>query len=222
MVEKLLVLTIGLLFSYSHIEAQQNIDGNFLFKMWFFVEKRNVDTTSMNNNLSNKQFTSKDHSLFDFFEKNISLCLDTLKSGGLESFVFLSASVSKSIKFYDSSMIKMDERTKSDLAWYLLIGSNCDKYVVGINKFTGVSYRLSGFDGNDFFAFLDDEKRAYYYEHYKKLDNKQFFKECSVEGLDFKCIYNALTAIDYYDSKKYPCLKKCSAMTGLHYTEPWH
>jgi len=211
-------LVATLLISCIAGHAQQKTDASFLFKMWFFIEKGNVDTSSIKISWIKKDLAAKNSSYFRFFDENLKLNLDTLKSDGFEdNFIFLSLDMrKKSIEHFDSANKTLGQETKSELAWYLLISSNCNRYVIGINRSSGVSYRLSGFDENDFLNFLDDVKRVYHYWSRKKLTNHMFFRDFTVDELDFRCLHKALRSKYPYDSDKYPCVRKCSAMLKIY------
>lgn len=201
--------------------AQQRSDGSFLFKLWFFIEKPNIEYDSTVKEVF-QNFDVKGYPLFFFFMNNVSINTDTLLSKGFNNtYYFLSVSPSKNISFKDSAREALKKISKGNASFYLLIPSNCNQYVLCINNSTGQSFRLNGFEGNDFFAFLDDVKRTYYFDYHKQLSNSEFFNKFIVNGLDFKCIYNGLT-MKGANLQKYPCLNKCASQTGLYYQEPWH
>jgi hypothetical protein len=54
--------------------SQENTNGNYLFKMWLFIEKANVMTRTSN------EFPIKDSSLFNFFNNNIQIRSDKIES----------------------------------------------------------------------------------------------------------------------------------------------
>jgi hypothetical protein len=73
----LLVSKIGL--------SQENTNGNYLFKVWLYIEKPNVTMRIPD------KFPIKDSSLFYFFSKNIGIRTDTIESKSFSSdYVFLS------------------------------------------------------------------------------------------------------------------------------------
>jgi hypothetical protein len=114
-------------------------------------------------------------------------------------------------KPHDGSII-INKDIKGDSASYFFIPNNCDVYVLCINKSTGMSYRLKGFRGNDFFSFMKDIKKGYYYLHKENLSDKDFLNKYIIEGLDFRCMYEGLK-MSNPDVNKYPCLKVCDYKT---------
>ena len=89
------------------------------------------------------------------------------------------------------------------------------QYVIAINPRTGRSYRLSGFNGNDFLGFLSDFKEEFKQKNKSRLSNKKFLKGYYVEGIDFNCLYKGLKAQEV-DRYKYPCLIRCSDPVSIH------
>ena len=127
--------------------CQESIDGEFIFKTQLFLEKACITNTS--------GFKSKDKSLFTFFTENIKLKVDTLPSVGFPSgFIFLSLSPKNALN-ENAGIIYNDNITKTDSAVFLFIGSNCNNYVLCLNKYSGKSFRLKGFEGNYFFNLFD-------------------------------------------------------------------
>ncbi len=211
--KKIIIIIIFFVCS-CRVLSQQTTDGNFLFKIWFFIEKVNTKSREA------VQYPIKDSSLFSFFNKNINLKTDTLKSKGFsKNYIFLSVMVLKDNKIINDSAISF---SKTSLLEYLSIPVNdCDGYLLCINTSTGTSYRLKGFLGNDFLILLKDVKgefnnKAYNQEQKLTLSTKVFLKNYSVDGLDFKCIYQGLISGET-DSKKYPCLTSCrNAIIVVH------
>ena len=91
-------------------------------------------------------------------------------------------------------------------------------YILAIDHASGRSYRISGFNGNDFLDFLSDFKE--FYKSYNKinLSDKKILKNFNVEGIDLKCIYKGLRDKKWIREertehwpvtmKKYPCLQR--------------
>jgi hypothetical protein len=82
---------------------------------------------------------------------------------------------------------------------------------MAIEMTTGICYRLKGFRANDFLMFLADFKEDYNEERTrkKKLSFLDFLNGLKVNELDFERLYKGLKA-EEIDSRKYPCLKRCS------------
>lgn len=196
-------LSVVILLSKSQmVFSQQTTDGNFLFKMWFFIEHTNQKMRTENN------FPVKDSSLYRLYEQNISLRLDTLRSEGFsDDYLFLSAAVLKNNIEHDDNAI-----TYSKTRFLNYIGvpvSNCEGYVLCVNTNTGKSYRIQGFAGNDFLSLMQEIKREYLAKSNKTISARRILKTRKVTGMDLGCIYKGLLSASV-DTKKYPCLKTCS------------
>jgi hypothetical protein len=183
--------------------AQKSADGIFLFKTWLYLEHEN------NSSRQNIEFPVKDSTVFSLYLNNVTLKLDTLSSTGFsKNYVFLALnfkSQAERAKGNDSSLRYND---KFSFLEYIVIPTLCNKYVLCVNQTTGLSYRLQGFSGNDFFSLLRDTKADYRSDNKKQLKNSIFFKKNQVEGIDFACIFKALRK-GSYNAEKYPCLYTC-------------
>jgi hypothetical protein len=197
------IVFIAALFSINQPAfSQQNTDGKFLFKMWFFVEHVNQHSRKEDD------FPVKDSSLFSLFEAAINIKCDTLKSNGFTSnYTFLSVAPLKNNSSRNDSALTYSKTTQ--LLYASVPVNNCEGYVLCVNTISGRSYRLQGFYGNDFFSFLQEVKEEYQKTFSKSLSTKSFLKNYYVEGMDFNCINKGLSSGEVYP-KKYPCLKKCS------------
>lgn len=182
--------------------CQLNTDGEYLLKMWFFIEHENIKSPY------STQFLVKDSSLFLLFERDINLRFDTLQSQGFNSdYIFLSVAFLKNDKEPDDSILIYDNKTMY-LDYLSTPANNCDGYVLVINTVTGTSFRLGGFSGNDFLSLFQEIKEKYWETNNKHLSMKRFLKTYSIEGMDFNCIYKGLTS-KKADEQKYSCLKHC-------------
>ena len=180
--------------------SQENTDGSYLFKIWLFIEKMNVVT------LNSNSYPTKDSSLFNLFDKNIRILPDTIESKGFpDRYIFLSLGVKKTSVNNSNRGSKI---IRGDSASYFFFPNECDEYIICIDKVSGLSYRLKGFRGNDFFSLMMEIKRQYRALYKENLDDKDFFSLYKVEGLDFRCIYEGLKSFNF-QSDKYECLKPC-------------
>lgn len=195
MIMRISILILLLTFFYQGL-CQKKVDGEFIFKTQLFLEKANVTNT--------KYFETKDKSLLLFFERNIKLKLDTLQSYGFSNnYVFLILPMKNGVMYNDTII-------KSDSSFFLFIGDNCSDYILAINKSNGKSYRLKGFNGNDFFNLFADINKRFERLNQRTITVKKFLKEYTVSTVDFGCLYNALKSGEY-NLLKYPCLKGCEA-----------
>jgi hypothetical protein len=187
-----IVLGLGLmLFCMTfNSSAQNTTNAKALFKMWLFLDKLNV------RDLEDTSKVSKDYLLFLAFYDVIELKLDTLTSQGFNALNY---------KFYSMSLDslqlkKIPIKQEKEL---LLFAGGFKTFVIGVNHQTGQSYRLVGFNGNDFLSLLSDLKET------NSVSNSMFFRNYKVEGLDFTCLYEGLRA-KKKNIKQFPCLKRCS------------
>lgn len=158
-----------------------------IFKMQLFLDKK----------INKDDNVVKDGSLYTEFVNKVDIKLDLLKSRGFN----------ETIKFYyldaDKNIsLKIDPYSNKDFFFQFHMGFYTT-YVLCVNIKNGKSYRILGFDGNDFLDFIND------YTNDKEISVKQFFKSCWVNGVDFECLYKGLK--DREENRyKYPCLKRVS------------
>jgi hypothetical protein len=203
---KLLFLLIIVSLITSNLKAQSNIDESFLFKMWLFAD-RDI----------NKEVLKND-SIFSTFNDITELNLDKIECkllGSEYQFVFLTLYNIKNNNFLDNVTYKRNLSSDEVKNYFIPVNKYIGQYVLAINSKTGMSYRLSGFNGNDFLGFLSDFKEAYKLKYKKGLSDKEFLKQYHIEGIDFCCLYEGLKAKEV-DRDKYSCLKRCSDPISIH------
>lgn len=153
-------------------------------------------------------FLNKDYSYGDsitsaFFSDIISLKYDTL--------LITSNFKEVNISFFNYIFLKVEQSniiTNQDKGDFEVWCHDSHYYIIAINLKKGVSYRLAGFELNDFRYFYNDFLREYSTWSDQKLKIKDFIKKVKVEGLDFKCLYEGTANLEI-DFWKFPCLKKC-------------
>ena len=181
--------------------AQQNTDANFIFKTLLFLDHKNFDSRY------SKDFKIKDSSLFARFNTGVELNFDTLKTTGFSSEYnfFLLASYKGNLP-YKTNAIRYN--LKKQIEYVGIPVNNCDGYVICVNNITGISYRIQGFNSSDFLALIRDIQLEISTNDNKQLMDKEFLKMYSVNGIDFRCLYEGLKANpkNWY---KYPCLNSC-------------
>jgi hypothetical protein len=183
--------------------AQVSTDAASVFRMQLFVDNKNVTFSGMD------PMVVKSDSLYEAFRNAVDLKLDTLKVAGsreLARSVFSSQYQFYRLLAYDKKSIIYKKKLNSSEGQFFMISGNC---ILAINQRTGLSYRLQGFNGNDFLNFLSDFKEGYKESTGDVLSTKDFLKNYQVEGLDFECLYQGLKQ-DKIDREKYPCLKRNS------------
>lgn len=198
------------MFCLSLINAQSRTDAISIFKMQLFLDK--------NNGFSN---CTKSDSLYFAFTQNVTLKLDTLKKSGnydliqsvfAPKFEFYAITLSLDKKENLNYVKKMTNKEDNCLG---VFSGTYDKYILAINQKNGRSYRIIGFNGNDFLGFLSDYLEFYNEHNDKKITKSLFLKNYSVEGIDFKCLYNGLH-FDEIDRKKHPCLQRVNDPILIH------
>lgn len=192
-----------------HSNAQLKIDAVSIFKMQLFVNSKietikGIDSIIIIND-----------SLYKAYSDAIDFKLDTLKVTGnweLTKSLFSSQYQFYQLLAYDNQKkiyttnIIYKRKLNSNEEHFLIIKGSC---ILAINQKTGLSYKLKGFNSNDFFNFLSDFKEAYKESTGNKLSTKEFLKNYKVDELDFECLYQGLKQ-DKVDREKYPCLKRNS------------
>jgi hypothetical protein len=192
-----------------HSNAQLKVDAVSIFKMQLFVDNKNSNFRGMDS------MVIKNDSLYKAFSDAVDFKLDTLKITGnweLTKSVFATHYQFYQLLAYDNQKkshtqnIIYKRKLNSNEEQFFMIGGSC---VLAINQKTGLSYRLKGFNSNDFLNFLSDFKEAYKESTGDKLSTSEFLKNYKVYGLDFQCLYQGLKQ-DNIDRDKYPCLKRIS------------
>lgn len=191
------LIILILLFTFEMF-SQIETDAVSTFKMQIFMDKKSVTFES--------DISIKNDSLYNAFSDNIILKLDTLKIKG--EYTLVESALSPQFKFFQlighSYKKKLSEL---ELKLFWVFG---DKIcTIAINQETGKSYRLMGFNTNDFLSFYSDYKEEFEKKQEKNLKIKKFLKDYKVEKLDFECMYKGLKNI-YIDRVKYPCLARAS------------
>lgn len=181
--------------SYSQIKT----DAVSVFKMHLFLDHKNVK-------FKESDSTIKNDSLYKAFTDVAILKLDSLAITG--DYNLTKSALIPKYKFFQlkehSYKKKLNEK---ELQLFWIFGDNVSS--IAINQETGKSYRLLGFDTNDFLSFLSDFLEDYKEKQGEKLTVKQFFKNYTVDKIDFECLYNGLRNNEI-DRKKYPCLVRAS------------
>ena len=147
-------IKIVLIFTFlyaSSLYSQSRTEAEDIFKMHLFLDKKNISRSDLSKKIV------KSDSLYDSFKKNCSIKMDTLK---LKSNIYLS--LDGDFMFYKMTDIIYKDGLDINESWFLKIDLGLDyKYIIAINQNTGRSYRLSGFNSNDFFMFYSDIKKSY-------------------------------------------------------------
>ncbi len=188
------------------LNAQSNTDANFIFKVWLFTDREG------------SKEASKSDSLFTAFNAITELNLDKIDCDLLGinyQFYHLRLYDIKNNKFINNVSYSRAIASNEIKNYSIPVNKYIGQYVIAINPRTGRSYRLSGFNGNDFLGFLSDFKEEFKQKIKSRLSNKKFLKGYYVEGIDFNCLYKGLKAQEV-DRHKYPCLIRCSDPVSIH------
>ena len=150
----------------------------------------------------------KNDSSFILFDRIVDVTLNKIKSDGFsENFIFLSLDLYdlKENRFLENIIYCKDYAYDED-KFVISINKYVERYILCINKSTGKSYRLYGFNGNDFFSFYRDIQDEYYFNNGKKMKYRYFLKFYKVEKIDFNCLYKSLIKAEFTS----PCLNRMS------------
>ena len=171
--------------------SQIKIDPISIFKMQLFLDSKNI---------------IKNDSLYKAFSDVVDLKLDTLKING--EYNLTKSALSPKYKFFQlKEHSYKKELNENELQLYWIFGDKICS--IAINQETGKSYRLLGFNTNDFLSFLSDFIEIYKEKQGEKLSIKDFLKNYTVSEIDFKCLYKGLNNKEI-DINYYPCLVRAS------------
>ena len=170
--------------------AQTKTDAISIFKMQCFLDAKNNSSRYISSKII------KNDSLYNDFNNKTEFSLESLNVIFTKSLTF-----SNKFNFYVISEFLKNKNS--------IISVYTKKHILAINPITGMSYRLLGFNGNDFLSFLSDFKEEYKEAFNRNISTSEFLKNYKVEGLDFECLYKGLKS-DERDIKKYPCLIRVS------------
>jgi hypothetical protein len=199
MINKIILLL--LIFNSTILSAQTKTVENEIFKIQLWLNKKSLTK-------NNGQNESKDS--YKNFCDSFNLSLNKLKVQnnliGLfdQEYVFY--------RVFESDIVFKEGLSNED---YKLLDIQCypsNSYILAINQTTGSSFKLKGFETNDFASFLFDLKRNLSNKNFQIRD---FLKNFKVEGLDFECLYEGLNINKEVDIVKYPCLIKCSDLLKI-------
>jgi hypothetical protein len=167
--------------------------------MQVFLDRKNVvDNATIG--------LAKDHLHYLAFKSAVYLDIDSLaiKSSlvGMEDFATFLITDLKNVEHNFSDFDNQDQLLS------LSHGPNTEM-VLALNRKTGQTYRIFGFNGNDIGNFLNDFFGHYELKFGERLRARKFFRAFRVENVDFKCLYKGTRRIRY-SPERFPCLKKAS------------
>ena len=193
-------------------DAQAKTGAISNFKMQLFLDKDNV--------LVDNDICTKNDSLYYAFSKNISLKLDTLQISG--NYDFTMAVFAPKFEFYTINISSVEKNiyyikkmTERESNYLGIPSGKFSTYVLAINLKNGRSYRILGFNGNDFLGYLSDYIEYFNENNDKKINAVNFLKNYQVEDIDFKCLYTGLHS-KIINRKKYPCLQRVNDPIVIH------
>lgn len=199
---KKIKIFLAIFFTSAKIIAQNPIvpivDGIFLLKLHIYTNSYVF---------TNDTFMFKNRTTLADFIDNTIIVADTLPSNifGYGEYLFLSVNIDDKIKFSTLNL----KRTS-----LVVSGDNrvrASKYVIAINGGNGKSFRITGFDENDLYAFWEDVKEN---NPIYPRSLSAFLKHHYIEGLDLVCLFKS--ANKPYNPIKYPCSKRCSDILRIH------
>lgn len=126
--------------------------------------------------------------IIKFLDENVGVSI--INQNSFSDFVFISIDPKQKRKYSDDKTMPIIWSNK-----------DCQEYILAIHKWGLYTFKLKGYQINDFYSFLN----FMYKNDYENINSpKAFSKNYQVEGLDFKCLYKSLRSKK--DSKKYQCL----------------
>ncbi|PIE50910.1 MAG: hypothetical protein CSA38_00810 [Flavobacteriales bacterium] len=181
------------------VKAQSSLDIEDIFKMQLFLDKKLTIHSSTKG-------VVKDNALYQIFSDSAELNIDTLKVNSalyyfIDPFQYYKVDLKNTIQ----NLSNEDSKIQS-LSFFHGLNTI---YILAINSETGLTYRLKGFNGNDFLTFLRDFKEMYRKQTGNSVSNNKFIKKYKLPDVDFKCLYKGLRSGNI-DIQKYPCLIRCS------------
>ncbi len=193
------ILCVILVFSSVVVKAQSSLDIEDIFKMQLFLDKKLTIHSSTKG-------VVKDNALYQIFSDSAELNIDTLKVNSalyyfIDPFQYYKVDLKNTIQ----NLSNEDSKIQS-LSFFHGLNTI---YILAINSETGLTYRLKGFNGNDFLTFLRDFKEMYRKQTGNSVSNNKFIKKYKLPDVDFKCLYKGLRSGNI-DIQKYPCLIRCS------------
>ena len=189
---KLLIYSI-LVFNCLTLKAQSSVDVEDIFKLELFLDNK------FPNNSSTEDFCKND-SLYQVFSNSTELYIDTLE---VESELY---ELRDPFQYYKIDLKKVHQKLSSDVLESLSLSYGFNSIcILAINPNTGLTYRLRGFNGNDYLTFLQDFKEIYKEQTGNTLSSNTLIKKYKLPEVDFKCLYKGLKA-NSRDTRKYPCL----------------
>jgi hypothetical protein len=189
----------------------QTIDNQSIFKMQIFVDKAPYVYKSDQN-------IKKNDSTYFSFSNSYELKLSKLKSNNyyqfFDDFEFLELLMyDNSRKQFADNVVLKKELSEDANAFAIGVGKG-SRYVLAINQKNGKSYRLVGFNGNDFLELMRDFLDSYNSSASKKINSNDFLKKFEIKTVDLNCIAEGLLSKNA-DRIKYPCLVRVSDLITI-------
>lgn len=141
--------------------------------------------------LNNSEVEVNEETLNKFLSENLEISI--IEQNSFKDFAFISINPEK------------NRRNSGDVKMPIIWSSNdCEEYILAINKGSLYTFKLKGYQLNDFNSFLNFLVK----NGYKKINgSKSFSKNYEVSGLDFDCLYSSLNVKSKNDFEKFPCLR---------------
>lgn len=140
--------------------------------------------------LNNSEVEVKQDKLNKFLSENVGISI--IDQNSFKDFVFISINPSMERKYSDDK--------KMPIIWG---DKECEEYILAINLGSLYTFKLKGYQINDFYSFLNFLRKS----NYKKVNRRKSFSErYKVPGLDFDCLYKSLKIKKKEDLTKHPCI----------------
>jgi hypothetical protein len=187
------ILITGLcffLFCYNTSFSQQKaVNVDLIFKLQFFIDYQNDDYEALRND-----------SILSVLLNDCEIVIEKVE---IEHNRFVAFPP-------DFEVYRMLEYSfKNDIRYYGAIDFfESYSYMIAINNATGRSYRLRGFNSNDFNSFFTDYLETFYF--YDRKITKRKIKELkdliSIDGLDIDCLFRSISQVGR-NVIEFPCLR---------------
>jgi hypothetical protein len=182
----------------------QNINTESIFKMQIFMDSSPYI-------YKENQNVKRNDSIYSLFSDTYELKLNALRTNHyyhyFDNFEFLELLIYDTNKGKFTDNVITRKEISNDIKPYSIGAGKGNRYVLAVNVKNGKSYRVVGFNGNDFLELIRDFFEIYNFSATKRIESKQFIKNYEVDSLDLKCLFHGLIS-NNFDRTKFPCLTR--------------
>lgn len=181
---------------------KNGLDYEHIFKNWIYLEKKSDLLISKD---EFKFLTIKNDSIYELFKNNTALKISDVNNNLPKNFVV------KQLILNEKNIKNNNELTPHDasIKGFSYTNQCLGSLILIFNIKTGISYRISGFKGNDTLTFLFDFKDSLYESTEKQYTENKIINSYYIEDVDLKCLLKGLRSKNPKDTVKFPCLQSC-------------